>query len=119
MSAWATQFIVFEARPNATTAGGATKQSAATAASLKLSPLLSAINIAGPCPPEAKPKREWAPPQASPICACHVISSLSALSCAEGLDVCPFSEAEFRPLVTAAKTSLITRRRRLRDLKHA
>src|SRR4026209_841144 len=76
MSAWAMQFIVFEPCPNATTAGGATKQSAANAAnvaaSLKLSPVLRAINIAGPCPLEAKPKREWAPLQASPICTCHV-----------------------------------------------
>jgi hypothetical protein len=38
----------------------------------KAEPVLSAINIAGPCPPEAKPKREWAPLQASPICTCHV-----------------------------------------------
>src|SRR5215813_6533091 len=65
MSAWAMQFIVFEPCPNATTAGGATKQNAANAAnaaaSLKLSPVLSAINIACPCPPEGKPKREGAP----------------------------------------------------------
>jgi hypothetical protein len=47
--------IVFEPCPKATTAGGATKQSeanaASAAASLKLSPVLSAINIADPCNP--------------------------------------------------------------------